>query len=91
MQHLNLSTMATKSKHPADINKWIEGVIESCETTRQLETARNLVYLFDKNLNKDYSLLFFRDLMKRLDDKFFSLVEEKLQKGQSGENFSNIG
>lgn len=91
MQHLSLSTMEIKRKHPGEINKWIEGVIESCETVRQLETARNLVFLFDKNLNKDYSLLFFSGLMKRLDDKFFSLVEEKLQKGQSGENFSNIG
>lgn len=81
-----------KSKHPADINKWIEGVIESCETTGQLQTARNLVYLFDKTLNKDYSSLFFWDLSKRLNDKFFSLAEEKLQKkSQSGENFSSIG
>lgn len=80
-----------RSKHPGDINRWIEKVIDSCVTVKQLETARNLVHYFHRSLEKSQRALFYRDLAKILDDKFFTLVEENLKKTQSGENFHNVG
>lgn len=42
--------MAADSKHYGDVKKWIEKVIDSCETHRQLNHAENLVDNFDKYL-----------------------------------------
>ena len=58
--------MAVTSKHYGDVQKWIEQVIESCETHRQLNNVENLIDNFDQYLinyvNPDYSY----DLTRKL-------------------------
>lgn len=74
--------MASTSKHYGDVAIWIEKVIDSCETQSQEVSARNLVRLYEKQ----YSYLeypVYRDLCRRLhhklDDKFYSRVENQLE------------
>ena len=50
--------MEYKSKHPMDVLKWIEKVIDSCQTYQQLSVADNLVdrcyinmYLKNEDIN----------------------------------------
>jgi hypothetical protein len=50
--------MEYKSKHPIDVLKWIEKVIDSCQTYQQLSVADNLVdrcyinmYLKNEDIN----------------------------------------
>ena len=45
--------MEKRSIHYGDVAKWIEKVIDSCETYNQLITARNLVSNFRKRLSSD--------------------------------------
>ena len=40
--------MAATSKHYSDVYKWIDQVIESCETHHQLNVAEKLISYFDK-------------------------------------------
>jgi len=42
--------MEKRSKHYGDVSKWIEKVIESCETFQQTIVARKLVSNFRKQL-----------------------------------------
>jgi hypothetical protein len=42
--------MEQRSTHYGDISKWIEKVIDSCETYQQTHTARQLVRNFEKQL-----------------------------------------
>lgn len=44
--------MAAESNTPVDIEIWIEKVINSCETYRQLKKADNLVNLYTKQLRQ---------------------------------------
>ena len=44
--------MENRSTHYGDIAKWIEKVIESCETYQQTFTARKLIGNFRKQLIK---------------------------------------
>jgi len=51
--------MSATSKHYSDVQKWIEQVIESCETHRQLNNVEKLIDNFSQYLinyvNPDYS------------------------------------
>ena len=51
--------MAATSKHYSDVYKWIDQIIESCETHHQLNAAEKLISHFDKYLvdyvNPDYA------------------------------------
>lgn len=74
--------MASKSNHYGDVANWIEKVIDSCETSLQENSARNLVRLFQNQ----YSYLeypVYRELCRRLqhklDNKFYSRIENKLE------------
>ena len=74
--------MASKSNHYGDVANWIEKVIDSCETPSQEISVRKLVSLYEKQ----YSYLeypVYRDLCRRLhnkiDDKFYSRVENQLE------------
>jgi len=74
--------MAATSNHYGDVANWIEKVIDSCETPSQEVSARNLVRLYEKQ----YSYLeypVYRDLCRRLnnklDDKFYSRIENQLE------------
>ena len=42
--------MAASSKHYGDVANWIETVIDSCKTPRQVSVARKLVNNFEKHL-----------------------------------------
>jgi hypothetical protein len=58
--------MASTSKHPLDIYRWIERVIESCTTTRQLKVADKLIYNFDKYANGKIDNDLLSDLRRNL-------------------------
>lgn len=47
--------MENRSKHYGDVAKWIEKVINSCETKEHTTVARNLVSNFEKQLKKEYT------------------------------------
>jgi hypothetical protein len=44
--------MDKRSSHYGDVKKWIEKVIDSCETYEQTFTAKKLISNFSKNLIK---------------------------------------
>jgi hypothetical protein len=46
--------MEKRSKHYGDVAKWIEKVIDSCETYQQVMTARKLVQNFRDQLQTKY-------------------------------------
>lgn len=45
--------MEKRSNHWGDIGKWIEKVIDSCETYQQTFTARKLISNFEDKLIRD--------------------------------------
>ena len=53
--------MENRSTHYGDVQKWIEKVIDSCETHAQARSARSLIWNFEKQMvrNKvDSSILY---------------------------------
>ena len=42
--------MENRSRHYGDVQKWIEKVIDSCETYEQTRSARVLVWNFEKQM-----------------------------------------
>lgn len=46
--------MEKRSKHYGDVAKWLEKVIDSCETYQQTMTARKLVQNFRDQLQRKY-------------------------------------
>ena len=74
--------MASTSNHYGDVAIWIEKVIDSCETPLQEISARKLVRLYENQYSYlDYPV--YRELCRRLndklDDKFYSRIENKLE------------
>lgn len=74
--------MAATSNHYGDVAIWIEKVIDSCETPSQEFSVRKLVSLYEKQ----YSYLEYpvykalcRRLNDKLDDKFYSRIENQLE------------
>jgi hypothetical protein len=45
--------MEKRSKHYGDVQKWVEKVIDSCETYQQALTARRLIFNFEKQMRKN--------------------------------------
>ena len=45
--------MEKRSNHYGDVAKWIEKVIDSCETLQQTHSARQLVRNFEKQLMRN--------------------------------------
>lgn len=45
--------MEKRSKHYGDVTKWIEKVIDSCQTYEQTFVARRLIWNFDNQLRKE--------------------------------------
>lgn len=45
--------MEKRSTHYGDVSKWIEKVINSCETRDQLFSAKRLIYNFQDKLIRD--------------------------------------
>jgi len=74
--------MAANSNHYGDVVNWIEKVIDSCETSLQEMTARKLVRLYEEQYSYlDYPV--YRELCRRLrdklDNKFYSRIENQLK------------
>jgi hypothetical protein len=53
--------MEKRSKHYGDVAKWIEKVIDSCETYQQVMTARKLVQNFRDQLQTKYPDKYWND------------------------------
>jgi hypothetical protein len=65
--------MAAESNTPADIEVWIEKVIDSCETLRHCINAERLVRLYVKRLQDEgmpyYQYIFIRDKLEAASDR----------------------
>jgi hypothetical protein len=65
--------MAAESNTPADIEVWIEKVINSCETLRHCINAERLVRLYVKRLQDEgmpyYQYIFIRDKLEAASDR----------------------
>ena len=53
--------MEQRSTHYGDVAKWIEKVIDSCETYQQTITAKQLVINFEKQLMRTTPDKYWRD------------------------------
>ena len=53
--------MNKRSNHYGDVAKWIEKVIDSCETRQQTFTAKQLVRNFEKQLMRTTPDKYWRD------------------------------
>ncbi len=73
--------MEKRSTNTLDVNTWIKKVIRSCETIRQLHTARQLKINFlrsldtDKSTDRELYRLIDNDLRVTYNTKFYELVE----------------
>lgn len=74
--------MEERSKHYGDVAKWIEKVIDSCETSEQENSARKLIHNFEIQYQKlDYYLVHHTiawNLIRKLDNKAFERMDKKL-------------
>ena len=74
--------MKKRSEHYGDVAKWIEKVIDSCETYEQTTTAERLVSNFNKQLKikqiEKYWREHFYDLISPLESKLKNKQEELL-------------
>jgi predicted nucleotide-binding protein (sugar kinase/HSP70/actin superfamily) len=74
--------MAAVSKHYGDVNMWIEKIIDSCNSNKQLPTIRRLIQQFDKMLKDNNTLDFYfkldiiRGLETKLENKTYYLIDE---------------
>jgi hypothetical protein len=73
--------MEKRSTKTLDVNTWIKKVIRSCETIRQLHTARKLKNNFlrsldtDKSTDRELYRLIDKDLTATYESKFYGLVD----------------
>ena len=70
--------------HYGDVVRWIERVIDSCETPKQTYSAKRLIELFESQYSENLNLLemfnISRSLTTRSTEKWGGLVEKKLEK-----------
>lgn len=73
--------MEKRSTNTLDLNTWIKKVIRSCETIRQLHTARKLKNNFlrsldtDKSTDRELYRLIDKDLTATYESKYYGLVD----------------
>lgn len=74
----------TNNPHYGDVVRWIEKIIDSCETPKQTKSAERLIRLFE---DQYYGELTFsemnstsRSLLRRSTEKWGDLLEKKLDK-----------
>lgn len=73
--------MEKRSTKTLDVDTWIKKVIRSCETIRQLHTARKLKNNFlrsldtDKSTDRELYRLIDKDLTATYESKFYELVD----------------
>jgi hypothetical protein len=53
--------MENRSRHYGDVAKWIEKVIDSCETREQTFTTMKLIHNFEKQLQRQSIERYWRD------------------------------
>jgi hypothetical protein len=79
--------MEKRSTHYGDVAKWVEKVINSCETHEQTFGARQLIWNFEKQLKREYPEKYWREhfyniispLERSLTYKRDQLLEKKLE------------
>jgi hypothetical protein len=75
--------MAATSNHHGDVAIWIEKVINSCETPIQEIAARKLTQQFElqyRDIDRELNWELSRRLRAALDNKFYSRVDELIEK-----------
>ena len=84
-----MTLFTTKKKemtkpHYGDVVRWIERVIDSCETPKQVKSAERLIRLFESqyyvDLTFDEMNHISRSLLGRSTEKWGDLLEKKLTK-----------
>ena len=74
----------TTKPHYGDVVRWIERVIDSCETPKQVKSAERLIRLFESqyyvDLTFDEMNHISRSLLGRSTEKWGDLLEKKLTK-----------
>lgn len=74
----------TTKPHYGDVARWIERVIDSCETPKQVKSAERLIRLFESqyygDLTFDEMNHISRSLLGRSTEKWGDLLEKKLTK-----------
>jgi hypothetical protein len=74
----------TSNPHYGDVARWIERVIDSCETPKQVKSAERLIRLFESqyygDLTFDEMHNISRSLLGRSTEKWGDLLEKKLDK-----------
>jgi hypothetical protein len=79
--------MENRSTHYGDVSKWIEKVIDSCETYQQTFTVKRLIRNFEKQLrtntpdkywnNYQYTVIWpLEDLVRIKRQSFINKIEE---------------
>ena len=72
----------TSKPHYGDVARWIERVIDSCETPKQVKSAERLIRLFESqyygDLTFDEMNHISRSLLGRSTEKWGDLLEKKL-------------
>ena len=72
----------TTKPHYGDVARWIERVIDSCETPKQVKSAERLIRLFESqyygDLTFDEMHNISRSLLGRSTEKWGDLLEKKL-------------
>ena len=78
--------MENRSTHYGDVTKWIEKVIDSCETWRQTLTARKLISNFRHQLMREtpdkYWNSYQYEVIWPLDDRIERKREELVKKSE---------
>jgi hypothetical protein len=69
--------MENRSTHYGDVAKWIEKVIDSCETYQQTFGARQLIWNFEKQLKRKYPEKYWREHFYNLIDPLESSLSHK--------------
>jgi hypothetical protein len=53
--------MEKRSTHYGDVQKWIEKVIDSCETYDQTRSAKRLIWNFEKQIQRKHPEKYWRE------------------------------
>ena len=74
----------TTNPHYGDVVRWIERVIDSCETPKQTKSAERLIRLFESQYHEELTFPEMhsasRGLFRRSTEKWGDLLEKKLDK-----------
>jgi hypothetical protein len=69
--------MKNRSEHYGDIKLWIEKVINSCETMNHIKSAGKLISNFDKQLERNFVEVYWREYFYGIIQPLNFLLENK--------------